>query len=210
MKNWLNMEKVEDNDERFGFILAGTVDILMNKYRQNEDEKFRTLKTSTIYTNESIRDINDRYLNPYNQQSTKNKAKLSVHDYENSIRSRPEIYESVAYEEPTTIEDACEIAEKMERIKAESRSLQRNKRNNNNSFMNNTNYCINNAILKKLNAYHNRNNTRNFNNTHNNNNIDDITKKMENLHINFCYWCNEPGHIVRYCPHRMYQQTNQY
>jgi len=25
MKNWLNMEKVEDNDERFGFILAGTV-----------------------------------------------------------------------------------------------------------------------------------------------------------------------------------------
>jgi len=63
-----------------------------------------------------------------------------VYDYENSIRSRPEIYERVAYEEPTTIEDACEIAEKMERIKAESRSLQRNKRNNNNSFMNNTNY----------------------------------------------------------------------
>jgi len=26
MKNWINMEKVEDNDERFGFILEGTVE----------------------------------------------------------------------------------------------------------------------------------------------------------------------------------------
>ena len=90
---------------------------MINKYRQNEDEKFRALKTYTIYTNESIRDFNDRYLNLYIQLSTKNKAILSVYDYENSIRSKQK-YVSVAHEEPTTIEDSCEIADKMERIKA--------------------------------------------------------------------------------------------
>jgi len=156
----------------------------MNKYRQNEDEKFRTLKTSTIYTNESIRDINDRYLNPYNQQSTKNKAKLSVHDYENSIRSRPEIYESVAYEEPTTIEDACEIAEKMERIKAESRSLQRNKRNNNNSFMNNTNYWYRiNTNFSRLNNNYNPFLTNNLQ-SGNNNLHNDMRRNANNDKLN--------------------------
>ena len=70
--------------------------------------------------NESVREFNDRYLDYYCQLSTDNKAKLSVYDYENSIRSRTDIYEKVAYEEAKT---ACKIAEKVERIKLGSRSI---------------------------------------------------------------------------------------
>ncbi|KAL6625782.1 hypothetical protein U3516DRAFT_794354 [Neocallimastix sp. 'constans'] len=130
MKNWLKMEKVTDDEEKFQFILAGTEeeatkikscrDILLERYHLNEDERFRELKTLLIMPNESVREFNDRYLDYYCQLSTDNKAKLSVYDYENSIRSRTDIYEKVAYEEAKT---ACKIAEKVERIKLGSRSI---------------------------------------------------------------------------------------
>ncbi|KAL6625201.1 hypothetical protein U3516DRAFT_659414 [Neocallimastix sp. 'constans'] len=92
------MEKVENNEERFGFILAGTLE-----------------EAIQVISNKAFQE--DKYL---------------------TLEER-EIYEKVGYEEPTTIEDVCEIAEKVERIKAERRSLQKNKRNNN-SLMNSTNY----------------------------------------------------------------------
>ena len=93
-----------------------------------------------IISNESIREFNERYLDYYCQLSTKNKAKLSVYDYKNSIRSRTDIYEKVAYEEAKTIEAACKIAEKVERIKLGSRSIQKGRKfniNNNNNIQNN-------------------------------------------------------------------------
>ncbi|KAL6589195.1 hypothetical protein U3516DRAFT_571036 [Neocallimastix sp. 'constans'] len=283
MKNWLKMEKVTDDEEKFQFILAGTVeeatqivsdkfveanrilnleecrDILLERYHLNEDERFRELKTLLIMPNESVREFNDRYLDYYCQLSTDNKAKLSVYDYENSIRSRTDIYEKVAYEEAKTIEAACKIAEKVERIKLGSRSVQKGRKfnnnniqnnypfisryrsnqnfnqlnNNYNSFLNtnlqNKNRNLNNELQRSnnfnnnYNNYNNINNNtlnrmnntkvpRNINNTPNNNNglnsVDDITRGLENLHIKVCYWCHEPGHIIRYCPQLRYQQNN--
>ena len=161
MKNWLKMEKVTDDEEKFQFILAGTVeeatqivsdkyveanrilylkewrDILLERYHLNEDERFRELKTLLIMPNESVLEFNDRYLNYYYQLSTENKAKLSVYDYENSICSWTDIYEKIANEEDKTIEAACKIAKKVERIKLGSRPIQKVKKFNHNNISNN-------------------------------------------------------------------------
>ncbi|ORX63681.1 hypothetical protein BCR32DRAFT_287588 [Anaeromyces robustus] len=163
MNNWLKMEQITAEDERFQYILAGTIeeatqiisdklveynktlsleecrDILIERYHLNEDERFRELKTTLIMPNESIREFNDRYLDFYCQLSTETKAKLSVYYYENSIRSRSDIYEKVAYEEAKTIEAACKIAEKVEKIKMGSRPIQKGRKfnNNNNNIQNN-------------------------------------------------------------------------
>ncbi|KAL6595293.1 hypothetical protein U3516DRAFT_765906 [Neocallimastix sp. 'constans'] len=216
MKNWLKMEKVTNDEERFQFILAGTVEeatqivsdkyveanriLYLKEYHLNEDERFRELKTLLIMPNESVLEFNDRYLNYYYQLSTENKAKLSVYDYENSICTN---------EEDKTIEAACKIAKKVERIKLGSRPIQKVKKFNHNNISNNYPFRSNN-FNSNFNNYKNINNNtlnrmnntkvpRNINNTPNNNGLNsvgDITRDLENLHIKVCYWCHEPGHII--------------
>jgi len=58
---------------------------------------------------------------------TQDKVSFSVIDYENSLRPRFQIYEQVVIAETSTIEEACNLAEKYENILQESHW--RNKRN---------------------------------------------------------------------------------
>ncbi|KAL6613206.1 hypothetical protein U3516DRAFT_797977 [Neocallimastix sp. 'constans'] len=174
---------------------------------------------------ESIREFNDRYLDYYCQLSTENKAKLLVYDYENSIYSQIDIYEKVDYEKAKTIEATCKIAKEVERIKLGSRLIQKCRKYNNNNIQNNYPFVngykpnqnfnqLNNNyssfLNKNLNNELQRNSKKYNNNSNNNdlNSVDDITRGLENLHIKVCYWCHEPGHIIRYCPQLRYQQNN--
>ena len=70
--------------------------------------------TSVTEPNETIFDFNTRYLKLYDQLETQDKVSFSVIDYENSLRPRFQIYEQVVIAETSTIEEACNLAEKYE------------------------------------------------------------------------------------------------
>ena len=56
----------------------------------------------------------------YDDLETDDKASVSVIDYENALRARPQVYERVAMAELGTIEEACSLAEKYEDILGET------------------------------------------------------------------------------------------
>ena len=98
------------------------VALIKKKYwRENKKiDKLRQLKRIIIEPNETIFDFNTRYLKLYDQLETQDKVSFSVIDYENSLRPRFQIYERVVMAETSTIEEACNLAEKYENILKES------------------------------------------------------------------------------------------
>jgi len=142
INNWFNREGITTDENKFSYIITAAEDdiipslreeqvrlnrvltldecvaLIKKKYwRENKKiDKLRQLKRIIIEPNETVFDFNTRYLELYDQLETQDKVSFSVIDYENSLRPRFQIYERVVMAETSTIEEACNLAEKYENI----------------------------------------------------------------------------------------------
>ncbi|KAG4105885.1 hypothetical protein H8356DRAFT_1418063 [Neocallimastix lanati (nom. inval.)] len=228
MNDWFRREGVVTIENKFSYIITAAEDDIipslreeqvrlnrvptLDKYwRENKKiDKLRQLKRIIIESNETIFDFNTRYLKLYDQLETQDKISFSVIDYENSLRPRFQIYERVVMAKTSTIEEACNLAEKYENILKESHwRNERSSYNYNNyssikqpiiSFINNTNNswnrnCTNFRNLRStsINMPSNDIHKVNYNILNNYNNVN----KMKHLQIKTCFFCDKPGHLTK-------------
>ncbi len=83
-------------------------------YLNNKSDHFRQLKILTIRPEETIDAFNRRFLDHYHSLGSDLKVQISVYDYMNAIRPRIELHHILTLREPSTIEDACQIAKNHE------------------------------------------------------------------------------------------------
>jgi len=145
MNDWFCREGVVTIENKFSYIITAAEDDIIPSLREEQVrlnrvptldvlplskrsigekikkiDKLRQLKRIIIEPNETVFDFNIRYLELYDQLETQDKVSFSVIDYENSLRPRFQIYERVVMAETSTIEEACNLAEKYENILKES------------------------------------------------------------------------------------------
>ncbi len=217
IESWFKREGVTTDDNKFSYIISSAeddvvrvlkakeielgrapkldecVEVIKRKYwRENrKDNKLRQFKRLTIEPGETVYDFNTRYLELYDELETNDRSTISVMDYENALRPRPQIYQKIAMEEYDSLEDACSQAEKYENILQESypnRNIGRrnekmfsNNYNHNNNYypsFNNYDYNFNNPWNRNFNR--NQRSPRNFNRMSNNNKSNNYTINNSN------------------------------
>ncbi|KAG4104989.1 hypothetical protein H8356DRAFT_925946, partial [Neocallimastix lanati (nom. inval.)] len=238
MNDWFRREGVITIENKFSYIITAAEDdiipslreeqvrlnrvptldecvaLIKKKYwRENKKiDKLRQLKRIIIEPNETVFDFNTRYLELYDQLETQDKVSFSVIDYENSLRPRFQIYERVVMAETSTIEEACNLAEKYENILKEShwgneRSLYDYNNyssikqpivtsiNSTNNSWNRNGMNYKNLRNTSINMPSNAINKVNYNIPNNYNNVN----KMRHLQIKTCSFCDKPGHLTKDC-----------
>jgi len=238
MNDWFRREGVVTIENKFSYIITAAEDdiipslreeqvrlnrvptldecvaLIKKKYwRENKKiDKLRQLKRIIIEPNETVFDFNTRYLELYDQLETQDKVSFSVIDYENSLRPRFQIYERVVMAETSTIEEACNLAEKYENILKESHW--RNERslydynnyssikqpivisiNSTNNSWNRNGMNFKNLRNISINMPSNAINKVNYNIPNNYNNVN----KMRHLQIKTCFFCDKSYHLTKDC-----------
>jgi len=175
IERWFKREGIVTDDDKFGYIISAAeddlvraiqikeielkrtptldecVEVIKKQYwRENQkDDKLRLFKRMAIEPGETVYEFNTEYLKLYRSLENEDRASVSVIDYENALRFRPQIYERIAMAEYDSLEEACRQAEKYENILMESnhnRNINRRngRMNNYNSYHNNSHYTTNN------------------------------------------------------------------
>jgi len=194
IERWFKREGITTDDDKFSYIISSAeddlvralqakeielnktptldecVEVIKKKYwRENKKEdKLRQFKRMIIEPSETVYDFNTRYLNMYSLLENEDRASISVIDYENALRPKPQIYQKIAMEEYDSLENACSQAEKYENILQESyynrNIIRRNERNIITNYNNNNHYPSVNNYGSNWNKNNGRN-TRNFRNS---------------------------------------------
>jgi len=169
----------DDNIHNFPS-LDKIVDELEKFYGLKEDQNvlLRELRALKIKRNEKVKDFNIRYRTLYHKLDIKRRKRISVLDYADSLQNNNEAWKRVSLKDNISLNKACEIAEKVDRIIPKI------------------------AYDSDKNTYPNYNKPSNFNKKKfklksfseprkpvKDSDVEDLTKRMKNLTISTYFFC---------------------
>jgi len=193
----------EDTEDEYPS-LKQVVEALETFYGLKEDQGMllRELRALRIRKNEKIKDFNLRYKTLYLKLDKKRKRQISVLDYADSLQGNLEAWKKVSLKDNISLTKAFSIAEKVDRLTIKS--------THNTTTFNNTQSSRQRFIPKLRNSSSPTVTPSNYTSSvsttsvNSNNTLDsdmaDLTKKMRNLSIKACYFCQEQGHFQNNCP----------
>ena len=198
------------------------------KKSTSKNSNILELSSITIRRDETITDFDLRFSEILNQvsKSVTISEIIVTSYYINAFRNWSKIYECLMEEEPTTLEEAMKITGKKEKIMKLTKENKRKMKekaevtkrkpiesyNNNykpvNNYNNNKNFYRNKSNEQNKeqnkepfkNKFYNQDKEKQYSN---NNEIDEITKKLSELNINFCVNCLRIGHNVNECEEKV-------
>jgi len=195
-------EEEDDNEEENSYpSLDKIVDAIEIFYGLKEDQNvlLRDLRALRIKKNERVKDFNIRYRSLYLKLDSKRKKQVSVLDYADSLQNNPEAWKKVALKDNISLNKAFTIAEKVDRLT--TRSIHNNYENSSYKYNSNFNSNTPNKFNKN---YQGHNNFKGKYDSSGNRKVKepeiDLTRKMKNLSIKVCFFCQENGHVQTECP----------
>jgi len=193
-------EESSGDDERYP-TLAEIVDELESFYGLKEDQNMilRELRALRIRKHEKVKDFNLRYKTLYLKLDKRRRKQISVLDYTDSIAANTEAWKKVSMKDNISLTKAFSIAEKVDRLSIKSYNEPYPSRYNQfNSYSKERNFQK--PHKSKLSSSFSDSSTKSNKSTTSDAEMADLTKRMRNLTIKTCYFCNETGHYQYNCP----------
>lgn len=174
------------------------VDALESFYGTKEDQNLllRELRALRIKKNERVKDFNLKYKTLYLKLDRRRKQQVSVLDYADSLRNNVDAWKKISLKDNISLDKAFRIAEKVDRLSI--RSNPNYSFDNINKPKNFKNDFSPKPYFSKYPTYKRATTPTETRTTQAE--IDDLTKRMKNLSIKTCYFCNERGHYQNNCP----------
>ena len=169
------------------------VDALEDFYGTKEDQNLllRELRALRIKKNERVKDFNLKYKTRYLKLDRRRKQQVSVLDYADSLRNNIDAWKKISLKDNISLDKAFTSAEKVERLSIRSNTNHPfNEYSKPNNFKNN--FSPKPYVSNRTTSTTEPQTTQA--------DIDDLTKRMKNLSIKTCYFCNERGHFQNNCP----------
>lgn len=152
--------------------------------KEDQNVLLREIRALKIRRNEKVKDFNIRYRSLYLKLDKKHKKKIGVLDYADSLQNNKEAWKKVSLKDDISLRKAFEIAEKVDRLITKS----------DDDFPEQPQFNSRKSNFNKKKNFHDH--KRRSNDT----DVDELTKQMQKLSINVCFFCKEEGHYQPECP----------